>query len=138
MSATGYVLDPRDAAAVLAELRRIAAATPAPSLPGDWASLLFDGADLADPSAPDRALLAAVAELQAGVSAHLSTLPGRLLLDWLRDVLGEPRLPAVPDRVVAAATVDPARVPVVVPAGSLLRGGRDAAGRSGGTPPRRR
>lgn len=128
MKATGYVLDPRDGRALLAELRRIAAATPVPALPADWAALLFDGADLADPGAPDRALLAALVDLQAGVSAHLSAVPDRLLLDWLQRVLAEPRLPVVPDRVVAAATVDPRRVPVVVPAGSLLRGGKDAAG----------
>ena len=141
---TGYVLDARDAAAHLAELRRLARLTPFPG--GDaatptWADALFadDGAAtpatagpaavaLRDPAAPDQALLAALTDLAAGVSAHAATLPERMLRAWLEDVLRIPRLPAAPDTVIAVATVDPVRAPVVVTKGSLLRGGKDSAG----------
>src|SRR5262249_24913952 len=40
-----------------------------------------------------------------------------------------PRLPVVPDHVIAHPTVDPALVPAVLPAGTLLRGGKDVVGR---------
>lgn len=120
----GYVLDPRSAADVR---RRVRVAADRALLPIDedpaptWASLLFDGDELAPAGEPSRALLAGLVELHVGLAAHLNTVPGRFLAEWLRERLGIATLPAVPDRVVVAATADPARAPVAVPAGSLLR-----------------
>ena len=99
-----------------------------------WADVLFatgpDGALTPAPSgAPDRELLAAVAAEYAQLDEHLATLPARLRRSWLEDVLGIERLPAVPDRVVAGATVDPKSAPAVVPKGTRLRGGKDAFGK---------
>lgn len=156
---TGYVLDPRDATAHLAELRRIARRAPFPGGGADgalrtWADVLFaddgaasavasaaaaggpgdaaggpgDAVALADPAAPDQALLAAFADLTAGLSVHAGTLPARMLRSWLEDVLVIPRLPAAPDSVIAVATVDPARAPAVIPKGAPLRGGKDSLG----------
>lgn len=100
---------------------------------GSWADVLFapgpDNVLAPSPSgAPDRALLAAVAAEYAALDDHLATLPERLRRTWLEDVLGVERLPAVPDRVVAHATVDPKAAPAVVPKGTRLRGGKDAFG----------
>ena len=135
-----YVLDDRTAAAVLAELRARAVATEVPGLrlpastpasgPGDpvpWSELLFDG-DAVRSREPSAALLDAVAQLAPGLLAHLSTLPDRALVDWLERRLGIPRLPVLPDRVVAVPTADPKALPVVMPVGTALRGGRDMAG----------
>ncbi|MGC4174830.1 baseplate J/gp47 family protein [Demequina sp.] len=88
--------------------------------PGSWA--------LTRQGEPDRALLTALAEEYVTLDEHAATLPRRLHLEWLRDVLGIERLPVVPDRVVASATVEPKLAPAVVPAGTVLRGGKDAFG----------
>ncbi|CAN7558530.1 baseplate J/gp47 family protein [Terrabacter sp. LjRoot27] len=98
-----------------------------------WADVLFaadpDGATAPSPAgAPDRELLAAVAAEYAALDAHLAILPERTRRTWLEDVLGIGRLPALPDRVVAHATVDPKAAPAVLPPGTPLRGGKDAFG----------
>lgn len=113
---------------VLAAMRDAAALTPFDA-EGSWADALFDGDALSTPGEPDRALLAAVAAELSQVDAHVATLPGRMHLHWLESILGIPRLPVVPDHVVAHATVDPRLAPVVVAPGTVLRGGKDAAGR---------
>lgn len=100
---------------------------------GSWADVLFatgpDGALAPAPAgAPDRELLSALAAEYAALDEHLETLPERLRRSWLEEVLGIERLPAVPDRVVAHATVDPKAAPAVVPRGTRLRGGKDAYG----------
>ncbi len=87
-----------------------------------------DGHALSAPEEPDRALLAALAAELAEVDAHRDLLPDRLHVDWLESILGIRRLPVVPDRVVAQVTVDPKVAPAVVPLGTRLRGGKDAAG----------
>lgn len=98
-----------------------------------WADVLFatapDGATVPSPAGtPDRELLAAVAAEYAALDAHLATLPERTRRAWLEDVLEIGRLPALPDRVVAHATVDPKAAPAVLPRGTRLRGGKDAFG----------
>jgi hypothetical protein len=136
VSGPRYALDDRTAAAIVAELRTLAAAEDVPGLleagggptaPVQWSDVLFE-ANVLRVAEPSGALLHAVAELYPGLLRHLSTLPDRALVDWLERRLGIPRLPVVPDRVVAVPTPDPKRLPVVVPAGTPLRGGRDAAG----------
>jgi len=97
-----------------------------------WRDALFesspDGWALSRPSDPDRALLAAITQELERLDAHAGTLPERLHVEWLEQILGIPRLPVVPDRVVVAATVEPKLAPAVVPVGTLLRGGKDAFG----------
>lgn len=97
-----------------------------------WRDALFElqGEEwaLSRPHDPDRALLAALADEYVRVDEHRDSLPARLHVEWLQDILGVPRLPVVPDRVVASATVDPKLAPAVVPAGTMLRGGKDAYG----------
>ncbi len=94
-----------------------------------WAQALFAGADFSRPADPDRRLLAALIAEYPELERHAELLPGRLHVEWLERILDIDRLPVVPDSVVAHATVDPKRAPVVVPAGTLLRGGKDAEGR---------
>jgi len=135
VSGPRYALDDRTAAAIIAELRTRATAEDVPGLepgpgsatPTTWADVLFPGGVL-NTSEPSGALLDAVAELYPGLLRHLSALPDRALVDWLERRLGISRLPIVPDRVVAVPTPDPKQLPVVVPAGTALRGGRDVAG----------
>ena len=96
-----------------------------------WRDVLFTGSgatELSRPGDPDRALLAAIADEYPHLDAHADTLPERAHLDWLGRVLAVPRLPVVPDTVVAHATVDPALAPAVLEAGTVLRGGKDASG----------
>ena len=83
---------------------------------------------LSHPRDPDRALLAALADEYAQLDVHVATLSDRMHLAWLTDVLGIDRLPVVPDRVVASASVEPKLAPAVVPQGTTLRGGKDAFG----------
>ncbi len=96
-----------------------------------WYDALFeadpDGTDrLSLPTEPDRALLAALAEEYVALDAHAATLPDRAHVAWLEEILRIPRLPVVPDRVVAHVTVDPKLAPAVVPRDTRLRGGKDA------------
>jgi Baseplate J-like protein len=98
-----------------------------------WYDVLFepgpDGLDTVSlPDQPDRALLAALATEYAELDAHVALLPDRTRLAWLRDIMGIPRLPVVPDRVVAHVTADPKLAPAIVPRGTTLRGGKDAFG----------
>lgn len=94
-----------------------------------WYDALFtDDGELSAPDEPDRALLAALAREYVRLDEHLDTLPDRVHGDWLGRILGIPRLPVVPDRVVAHVTVDPKLAPAVVPPGTVLRGGKDAFG----------
>jgi hypothetical protein len=96
-----------------------------------WRDVLFtgpDGTDLSRPGDPDRALLAALTQEYPELDAHGDTLPGRAHLDWLGRILAIPRLPVLPDTVVAHATVDPKLAPAVVAKGTVLRGGKDAFG----------
>ncbi len=97
-----------------------------------WRDALFEASSegwaLSRPQDPDRALLAALASELERLDAHAGTLPERLHVEWLERILGIPRLPVVPDSVVVAATVEPKLAPAVVPAGTLLRGGKDAFG----------
>ena len=98
-----------------------------------WYDSLFepgpDGLDTVSlPDQPDRALLAAMAAEYAELDAHVALLSDRTQVAWLRDILGIPRLPVVPDRVVAHVTADPKLAPALVPRGTALRGGKDAFG----------
>lgn len=95
-----------------------------------WRDVLFESDDgvLSRPEDPDRALLGAVAEEYTELDRHGDTLPERAHVDWLERILAIPRLPVLPDRVVAHATVDPKLAPAVLPRGTVLRGGKDAAG----------
>jgi len=97
-----------------------------------WREALFEegtsGWNLSRPADPDRALLSALTEELVRLDAHAGTVPERLHVEWLERILGIPRLPVVPDRVVVAATVEPKLAPAVVPRGTLLRGGKDAFG----------
>ncbi|MFI7480970.1 baseplate J/gp47 family protein [Kocuria sp. M1R5S2] len=96
-----------------------------------WADVLFGAGPDGLPSPegePDRELLAALAGEYALLDEHAATLSASTRRAWLEDVLGIGRLPALPDRVVAHASVDPKLAPAVVPRGTLLRGGKDAAG----------
>ena len=136
MSAPRYALDDRTAAEIVAELRALATSEavpglsqpgPGPATPVPWSDVLFPGGEL-QVAEPSGALLHAVGELYPGLLRHLSTLPDRALVDWLERRLGIARLPVVPDTVVAVPKPDPKRLPVVVAAGTALRGGRDAAG----------
>lgn len=112
----------------------MAAAARLTTFAGDdsWYDALFTSVDDRDvlslPDEPDRVLLAALAREYVRLDTHLDTLPDRVHGDWLTRILGIPRLPVVPDRVVAHATVDPKLAPAVVPLGSVLRGGKDAFG----------
>jgi hypothetical protein len=94
-----------------------------------WRDVLFqpDGT-FSRPSDPDRALLDALTREYSELDRHGDGLPARGHVDWLERILAIPRLPVVPDRVIAHATVDPKVTPVVIPKGTLLRGGKDAAG----------
>lgn len=109
-----------------------AAARLAPFADGDtWYDALFeagpDGIDrLSLVEEPDRALLAALAEEYAALDRHAATLPERAHVAWLEEILRIPRLPVVPDRVVAHVTVDPKLAPAVVTRDTTLRGGKDA------------
>ncbi|RHW23363.1 hypothetical protein D0Z08_30195 [Nocardioides immobilis] len=94
-----------------------------------WQDALFDGEALRLPDEPDRVLLAALAEEYAQLDEHAATVVDRAHQDWLERILGIPRLPVVPDRVVAHATIDPKVAPAVLPVGTLLRGGKDLAKR---------
>jgi hypothetical protein len=88
-----------------------------------------DGLDTVSlPDQPDRALLTALAAEYAELDAHVALLSDRTQVAWLRDILGIPRLPVVPDRVVAHVTADPKLAPAIVPRGTALRGGKDAFG----------
>ncbi|MCX2183921.1 baseplate J/gp47 family protein [Streptomyces sp. SKN60] len=111
-----------------AELAAVAALTP---FAGErsWRDVLFaaDGG-FSRPDDPDRKLLAALLAEYPVLDRHAATLPERAHLDWLERILGIPRLPVLPDRVVARATVDPRSAPAVVERGTLLRGGKDATG----------
>ena len=99
-----------------------------------WRDILFDPADPVGPASfsrpedPDRSLLAALAGSYPELDAHGDALPERAHLHWLEQVLDIPRLPVVPDRVVAHATVDPKLAPAVLAKGTVLRGGKDAFG----------
>lgn len=98
-----------------------------------WGDALFatgpDGTPRLTPGgAPDRELLASLAHEYAALDEHLADLPERTRRLWLERVLGIERLPALPDHVVAHATVDPKVAPTVVPKGTVLRGGKDAFG----------
>ena len=97
-----------------------------------WRDALFTsgphGYELSVPGEPDRQLLAALADEYSVADAHLASVPARLHIAWLESILDIDRLPVVPDRVVASATVEPALAPAVVPAGTMLRGGKDAYG----------
>jgi len=97
-----------------------------------WYDVLFDATAteprLAVQDAPDQALLLALAEEYVLLGKHVDTLPERTHIAWLEEILAIPRLPVVPDRVVAHAQVDPKLAPAVIPRGTLLRGGKDAFG----------
>jgi hypothetical protein len=96
-----------------------------------WRDVLFTGpddTDLSRPGDPDRALLDALAHEYLVLDAHGDALPARAHLDWLGRILGIPRLPVVPDTIVAHAMVDPRLAPAVVGKGTVLRGGKDAFG----------
>ncbi len=136
MTAPRYPLDDRTVDGVLAAVRAIAARQVVPSLPppgsGEpaeptWADLLFAGDRLAT-GEPSAALLDALVRVYPRLLEHLNTLPDRALVDWLERRLGIPRLPVVPDHAVVVPTPDPKKLPVVVRAGTALRGGKDAAG----------
>ena len=138
MSAPRFVLDDRTAADIVVELRALATDEDVPGLsrpgpgtgpdvPVPWSDVLFPTGELRR-AEPSGALLHAVGELYPGLLRHFATLPDRALVDWLERRLGIDRLPVVPDTVVAVPTPDPKRLPVVVPAGTMLRGGRDVAG----------
>jgi hypothetical protein len=126
-----YVLDGRDAAALLTELRAIAATTPLPPSLGlvgaSWDDALFGNATTADDE-PSRALLLALLQAHAGVVAHLDALPARARRSHLEGRLGISRLPVVPDRVVAVVEGDPKRLPVTLPKGARLKAGRTRYG----------
>lgn len=93
-----------------------------------WRDVLFDGDAFSRPGDPDRALLEALTHEHTRLDAHADTLPERMHVDWLERILAIPRLPVVPDHVVAHATVDPKLAPVVIGKGTVLRGGKDAFG----------
>jgi hypothetical protein len=123
----------RTAEHILAAMAVAARLTPFDTDGRSWHDVLFDtaadGADRLDrPALPDRALLAALAEEYAALDVHLATVPDRLLVAWLEDILRIPRLPVVPDQVVAGFTVDPKQVSAVVPRDTVLRGGKDVFG----------
>ncbi|MGX4695369.1 baseplate J/gp47 family protein [Streptomyces sp. JNUCC 63] len=97
-----------------------------------WYDALFARVDDQDvparPDLPDGALLTVLAREYAALDEHVAILPARTHVAWLEQILGIPRLPPVPDRVIAHVTVDPRLAPTVVPRGTLLRGGKDAFG----------
>ena len=70
------------------------------SIPPDGSPRLTPG------GAPDRELLAALAEEYAALDRHLGNLPERLRRHWLERILRIERLPALPDRVIVHASVD--------------------------------
>jgi hypothetical protein len=130
MTGQGYLVDDRSRRELVEALAEIArrAAVPGAAPDTTWADLLFAGGDLADRSERSQALLDAASVLGEGLVDHLNALPRKALVEWLLDRLEIPRLPIVPDRVVAVASGDPKALPVVVPPGTALRGGRDARG----------
>ncbi|MET9461232.1 baseplate J/gp47 family protein [Streptomyces canus] len=99
-----------------------------------WYDVLFERpagqkADvLARPEQPDQALLSVLAREYTALDRHAATLSARTHVTWLEQLLGIPRLPALPDRVIAHVSVDPKLAPALVPRGTLLRGGKDAFG----------
>lgn len=93
-----------------------------------WYEALFTSDGGLDPTLPDRALLLALAEEYAALDEHLDTVPDAAHRSWLSEILAIPRLPVVPDEVVAHVQVDPKLAPAVVPLGTVLRGGKDAFG----------
>jgi hypothetical protein len=124
------LFDGRDADALEARLKILALSKQVPGLDGaTWHQLLYDTGvpDAATGGRPDQVLLRVLAELQSGVGAHLDTLPDRLRGQWLRDVLGIPPAPAVPDVVPVVFSPDPERLPVVVPGGTEVRA-KDSSG----------
>ncbi len=96
---------------------------------GSWQDALFDDEVLSPPDEPDRVLLAALAGEYAELDRHAGTRTDAVHQDWLERILEIPRLPVVPDCVIAHPTVDPKLGPAVLPVGTLLRGGKDVAGR---------
>jgi hypothetical protein len=87
----------------------------------------IDGEDvLARPDLPDGALLTMLAREYTALDKHVATLPDRSHVAWLERILGIPRLPVIPDRVIAHVTVDPKLAPTLVPRDTRLRGGKDA------------
>ncbi len=127
-----YLWDDRDEAALLTQLRRIAATVQVPGFDDDWTwdSLLFGPARPHDD--PSRLLLEVAVSLLPGLGDHAAHLPERALVHWLETTLGIPRLPVVGDTVVATVEADPAQVPLAVPQGTLLRGGKEVLRRGGG------
>jgi hypothetical protein len=95
-----------------------------------WHDALFEAGtgQLSAPDQPDQALLSSLADEYVAAAGHQDTLTDRTHVAWLEQILGIPRLPVVPDRVVAHVTVDPKLAPAVVPPGTTLRGGKDAFG----------
>jgi len=96
-----------------------------------WADVLFDTTAapvLSGRGQPDRELLAALADEWVHLDEHVATLGQTTRRAWLENLLGIPRLPVLPDRVVAHATVDPKLAPAILPPGTVLRGGKDAFG----------
>lgn len=136
MTTSPGLFDPRDASAIVARLATLARNRPVPRTASDeptdpvisWHDLLFDGDRLSDPGRLDQALLAAVAELDAGLGEHLNALPSRLRAQWLQRVLGIPPDTAEADVVPLAFTAVPGRTPVVLPVDSEVRA-KDGAGR---------
>jgi hypothetical protein len=131
MNEIRYAVDTRTAEQVRRHLLAAARRSYLPRREGDqptWASVVFDGSELSDPTEPSQALLEAVVQLHTGLAAHLNTVPRRILAEWLRGRLGIEPLPAVADRVVVAATADPARTPIAIAAGAVVRA-KDSAGK---------
>ena len=125
------LVDPRDSAAALHEIAVLSRHRPV-RIPGSdttWHDLLFDGDEqLTDLSRPDQALLAATADLGAGLADHLNQLPALLRQQWLADILRIPVAGAVPDRVPIGFGRDKGAASVEVPAGTEVRA-KDDAGR---------
>jgi hypothetical protein len=119
----------RTPAQVIAAMAAAARLTPFDSA-STWHDALFAAGtdELSAPGQPDRALLLALAQEYVAAAGHLDTLDDRTHVAWLEQILGIPRLPVVPDQVVAQVTVDPRLAPAVVPRGTTLRGGKDAFG----------
>ena len=64
---------------------------------GTWRDALFAGnpahPTLSRPGEGDRALLGALGDEMAQLDAHADTVPDRLHVEWLSDLLGIPRWP---------------------------------------------
>ncbi len=132
MSSPAYQPDPRKAADLLAEVRRIAGRTVFPGNPElTWADVLFqrgDDVQWADPEEPSSALLQIVIHRLDQLVQHYNTIPDRARHWYFLEKLKLPPLLPVADQVIVQVEGDPKRLPRLLPQGSRISAGMGERG----------